>query len=767
MVNLVPPPPPLLPEAVEVFYVVDELLARSPVLIFYGPSATPTSSATNSRIQAHVFSPAGLQSYPRLTISPGSSLYSAVNCLPREEQGDEICRGLAFSLYKYFTELPPAVKQAWEAQPTALGSLRSAPTLFSDSHAAILASRMVKVENVSEVIKDVRQALAEQSLSWLDLDILLPQGTMKQLDLASRDSILPQLSDEDIAAHRYGGYAALVKLFGEAAFLPTSRLKRAPSKPTALNRTAFFSRQQKENIRREVIELFDTEERYVAKLYDLVHSVAADFREKARSKRASSTSPTEDALKGLFPPSLDKILETNSAFLDAMRKIIDETEEDAINDIESTSDQGTTMPAEPTRTDVTGTLALAMCMKAWFPKFADCYAEYTMAHSQFSMHLRNFLKDPASSFSRRLQDTGEQRLMSMLIEPVQRLPRYNLYIDNLIKQLPARHPALNSLLKARDIITEICSHDHATAQPSRVHDSLRLLVSAWPQTFRPQGRLISAIDVVEQAPPYGTDLSTPRSILGILLLFTDYVVVLRKNSKQSMTARSLMAQIDGTDVLATERGDAKPDELVFRQALELYSFDMSELDSGKMVQLVPRIDTTKTPLGPRRPGSSRPGSLTSESVVQVFYLTGTHEGKASRLIEDLVKARVEGRFSEKERESPKWEVRSATCMDLTLFAALFERPKPKDEESDESEKTIEPDGRGPPARVRIVVEPAKGGEVKTGRNSVDIAASLTIVAENYYCLEISSGEPNTRDHLKSKDYLTPSEFLPVLVKRCK
>src|ERR1700753_3083100 len=112
MVLIVPPPPVLSPDVISVFYTVDELLARSPIVIFYGPSATPTASANNSRIQAHIFTPAGLQSYTRLTISPSSALYSAVNCLPREEQGDEVCRGLAFSLYKYFAELPQNVKDA-------------------------------------------------------------------------------------------------------------------------------------------------------------------------------------------------------------------------------------------------------------------------------------------------------------------------------------------------------------------------------------------------------------------------------------------------------------------------------------------------------------------------------------------------------------------------------------------------------------------------------------------------------------------------------
>ena len=106
--------PAALPAAdLSLFHTTDELLSHSPVLIFYGPTST-SAQTTNSRIQTHVFTPAGLSSYARLIISPTASFYNAVSCLPREEQGDEICRGLAFSLYKYFVELPTEVKTAWE-----------------------------------------------------------------------------------------------------------------------------------------------------------------------------------------------------------------------------------------------------------------------------------------------------------------------------------------------------------------------------------------------------------------------------------------------------------------------------------------------------------------------------------------------------------------------------------------------------------------------------------------------------------------------------
>jgi len=749
MVVVVPSPPTLSPEVISVFYVVDELLARSPLLIFYGPSATPTATSNNSRIQAHIFSPAGLQSYPRLTISPSSPLYSAVNCLPREEQGDEICRGLAFSLYKYFGELPQAVKNVWENMPTALGRLRSAPALFSDAHAAMMASKMIQLQNAAEVIKDVSHALAEQTVSWLDMDVLLPAGSIKELDAVGRDSILPDPSEDDIANARYGSYAALVQIFGETAFLPTSRLRRQPSKPTVLNRNGTFHKKQKENIRREMCELLDTEESYVGKLYDLVHSVAEDFRERARDMSASSTSPSIETLKGLFPPSLDMILETNSGFLEALRRVVEETENAAIQDIESTGEDGTELSSGPTKTDVTGTLDLAACLRAWFPKFADKYVAYMQAHSQMSSFLRVFMKETGSSFSQRVRETGEQRLMSMLIEPVQRLPRYNLYIDNIIKQLPAKHPALKPLLKARDVISEICSQDNVFSfQPSRVIDHLRRTIPSWPMTFNPVGRLISAIDVVELPPPYRSDLQNPRATHGILLLFTDFIVFLKKADRTSTTARGLLAQIDGVDVPPM---DGQGDNLSFRQALELFSFDITEMDSGKMLQLVPLKEESRPASSSGRPGSSRPLSFGVNTTVQVFYLAGASEGKASRFMEEFVKAKIEGRFPEAERESHKWEARCATGLDLTVFSALFEQ-----------NEQVSP-GRGPPARVRLLIDPSKSGlSIKDNVEGVDIAASVSTVGEGFYRLEVVG--PND---FSTKDHLTGTEFLPVLTKRCK
>jgi hypothetical protein len=737
MVVINPEPAALTAEDLSLFYTTDDLLSNSPVLIFYGPTATSTQ-ATHSRIQAHVFTPAGLQNFARLIISPTATFYSAVTCLPREEQGDEICRGLAFSLYKYFLELPAEIKTVWERRH-GVGHLPSAPRLFSESHAAIVAAKMVKVDNVADVIVDIRHALGEQTLSWVDLDVVLPEGSIQKVD--PRESAMFDESEDDLLEQRYGSCAPVVKLFGETAFLPTSKLRRAPSKPTALNRSQSFSRNQKETLRREMCELLDTEENYVTKVYDLVHNVAVEFREKAKHKPFSSTSPNEQALRGLFPASLDKILEVNSKFLDTLRVILEETENGAIEDIENATDDIFIAPLRGQKDpiDVTGAAAVAKALVEWFPQFGDCYTNYMAAHGDFSQLLKSFTKDTASSFSKRVYETGEQRLTSLLIEPVQRLPRYNLYIDNIIKQLPARHPAIKLFLRARDMIVDICSREGPTAQQIRVVDRLRKMVSSWSAAFNPRGRLITAVDCVELSPPYHGELSGPSATPGIMVLFTDYLVILHKSNSCPTNARSLLVDVDNPKFSESFEGTA---ELVFHQHISLGDIFLSEHSEGSIIQLLSPV--------PSSGQHGRPPSRDRQNMgIRMFYLQGLYEGKGQRLVEEVTKARVEGRFSEAERESPNWEVRSLTG-DLSLFSSISEHTGSQ-----------QVDGRKAPAKIQVRVEGQQSSHpVQVGHANVELTVALSVLGDGFFLLDTTGV-----NGYGTRDKLTSVEFLPVLTKR--
>jgi hypothetical protein len=713
-------------DEVTLYHTSDVHLANLPVYVFHGASTTTNSTLSSSRIQVHVFTAAGPQSYPRITISPQSPFYQSVNFLPREKQGDEICRGIAFGLLKYFSELPEAVKSGLILQSANSRGRRpgSAPKFFGEQHAADLAAAMVKVENKSEIVQDIEAALRPQNINHVDIDLVLPPGSISPFGEEVDRMNDEHLDDEDImdpTLKQYGSYAPLVKLFGEVTFLPTSKLRRAPSKPTTINRTKSFLKDQKMSLRREMGELVDTEERYVVKIHELVNQIADDFRAKAKAQKLGSSSPTQLDLQKLFPRSLDTILQTNSAFLAAIRKVMDETEDEAMRDLEAPviSSTGSRYGGKGRLKDPTGAVAFAKVLLEWFPRFSDCYQEYIRASQDFPQIMSMFLKQQ-SSFSQRLQQTGEQRLRSAIIEPVQRLPRYSLFIDNIVSYLPVTHPALNSMLRARDIITAICSLDPPESDTTQTVNRLRNIVESWPASFHPKGRLITAVDFLELPAPFHVTPPAPSDVSreGMLLLFADSIVVLKKTRDCNLSARGLVAEVDRpsaaimmASVTAAAGGQNLIYELSFAGWHGLADTRFTMSDDGQIIWLASLQDLKDA-------GSGRERHL--PATVRSFVLQGSYEGKAMKLTEEVSKARVEGRFSETEREGDKWSFRSVKlgAASLSLHTAIFEEG---------IDSLIE--GRKEPAPIRIVVDHERGTKgAPVGHYGVNIVANITALA---------------------------------------
>ena len=152
--------PSTLPlEQLTLYHAIDPCL--SSIIVFYGSDNTINATVSSSRVPVHIFSPAGFYSYPRITVSPAAPVYAAVNCLPREKQGDEASRGLAFSMLKFFTELSDPVKH-YLREFAKTGKLNgSIPNMFDAVHAADLTNRLRPVEDdtsASDVIRDLRAA---------------------------------------------------------------------------------------------------------------------------------------------------------------------------------------------------------------------------------------------------------------------------------------------------------------------------------------------------------------------------------------------------------------------------------------------------------------------------------------------------------------------------------------------------------------------------------------------------------------------------------
>ncbi len=692
------------------------MLGHLPVLIFHGPSTTANYTQNTSRLQIHVYSPAGFQSFPRVTISPNSPFYGVVNHLPREFQGDEICRGLAFGLSKYFNELPEVVKNHLKNQyPTTRGRRPgSAPALFGEQHAADLAKSMVQAENASEVLQILEGALQTQHISNVDVDLVMPPGSIIPLENADLEE-MPDDEDDilDPTLRQYGMYTPLIKLFGEPMFLPTSRLRRAPSKPSSLSRSKSFTKDQKVELRMKLSELVDTEERYVMKVGELVNHIADDFRQNAKNRLTGSISPTADDLEKLFPRSADQILQINSAFFQELRRIMDESEEEALKDMELPFPAPRLGGSNRVR-DPSGALAVARLFVEWFPKFTDCYQDYIRASQNFPQLLNSFL-DQQSSFRQRVMQTGEQAIRSILIEPVQRLPRYSLFIDQIVSCLPITHPALHLMLRARDIITNICSMDDPLPDKPHVTNRLRNMVECWPLDLEPQGRLIQAIDVIELAAPYTESPSnTSQDRTGILLLCADCVVILKKKTSSSFNGRDFLRELDkpspaGLLVSMTNAaGGAGAWEFAFTGWHSLADIRFTESADSRLMWMTSTQEMK---------GAHTGEYFTSKAITsRCFVLQESYEGKASRFGEDIVKARIEARFPEAEREDPSWTLRSVKPQDISLglHAAVFQEA---------AEQLVE--GRREPASIRIVLDTDRGTKgAPVGHYGVEIVVEV-------------------------------------------
>ncbi|KAI2636079.1 hypothetical protein GGS21DRAFT_514481 [Xylaria nigripes] len=745
----------LSPDHVTLHQATDPLLGHLPILIFHGPSTTANYTFNSSRVQVHIYSTAGFQSFPRLTISPNSPFYNAVHHLPREFQGDEVYRALAFGLSKYFHELPDPVKNHIKAlyPPTKGRRPGSSPTLFGDQHAADIAKSMVRAENTIDVIQKLQMALQTHHVSNVDIDLVLPPNSIVPLQPADFEEV-PEDEDDilDPTLRQYGIYTPLVKLFGEPIFLPTARLRRAPSKPSALNRTKSFSKDQKLELRRKMAELVETEERYVMKLDELVNHVAKEHRQRAKDRQPNSLGPSAEDVDKLFPVSSDQILRVNTEFMHELRRVLDETEESAQKDAASGISSSRVGSVLGKAKDVSGAVAMAKVMLEWFPRFTECYQDYIRASQNFPQLITSFV-NLSATFNDRVAVAGEQHFRSTVIEPVQRLPRYSLMIDQIVGCLPITHPALQLMLKARDIIANICSMDDPLADKPHVSTRLRNMVESWPSDLDPQGRLITAADFIEIPSPYQNITPLDAHLeerAGMFLVFSDCIVIVKKMNGIPMTARDLLREIDKPSAagllasMTNAAGGQGSYDLAFAGWHGLVDIRFTESVDGRITWMT----SAKEMRGAHAGDFVTNSGVTSRS----FLLQESYEGKSAKWSEDIVKARIENRFPEKEREDPSWTLRSVRMPDtgLGLFAAVYQEGL---------DQLME--GRKEPAPIRIVVDHEKGTKGSpVGHYGVEICSDV-MTGDLKRVTMITVGLHGKR----ATDEVALEDFLPTLSRR--
>ncbi|KIW59989.1 hypothetical protein PV05_00245 [Exophiala xenobiotica] len=421
------------------------------ILVFYWPVQALGSLASTSRIRATILSAAGFKSYGAFSVAPNSSYYSAVHKLPEDKQRDDVCRGIAFALCRYFSEVPTEVKNAIADE-----NLNHGITLkWGQSHAAQVTCRMSRVINTEEVIEALRPFSKERPSSP-------PTPIKPGLSIRkTRPSFLPA------EASSYGASRA-GNLFTPSRRIPSSHAKRSPSASTQGTRKASaaqapkHSLDQLESLRFKMCEFVDTEDRYLTRLQELIDLVTNQGRTpKSLSSRLQS-SRNQKTVNAIirFPSLLDQIKDLNLAFLDDIESALSTSEDAALMFLDQASQNPQLLQSAK---DPMGVYSFAKVLLHHFPKFPMPYREYLDLHSQVASNLDQFLKEGTTSI---------QQAPSLLMEPAQRISRYGLYIDTMLPHVPSNFTAaIRTLEKARKIIGEICEMEPAA---STILDSLRI-----------------------------------------------------------------------------------------------------------------------------------------------------------------------------------------------------------------------------------------------------------------------------------------------------
>ena len=476
-------------ESLSLYYAEDPpYLPR--ILVFYWPIAALGSMTSTSRIRTTVLTAAGFVSFQPFQLSPSSAYYTAVHKLPEDKQRDNVSRGIAFSMLKYFAQLSPAVKNAMTEEN--LGHT-SGSKLFGQLHAAEITCRLGRVVNVEEVIGALR-AFSKDHSSMLS-SAVIPQASIRR----TRPSVLaPDSTNEPITK-----FAPSLP----ATESPTPRIRRTPSYsanrsrigPQAFEQRSKPTVEQKQSLRFKMCEFVDTEERYVSKLHELTQLVTEGAYTKSYSTTAKSVRTASIMLR--FPSLLDQIVEVNTEFLDEITHVLEKTDDTALASIAEDNSPSGIATSQPQ--DRLGAQAFARVLLSHFPKFLIPYREYLDIQPKFSANIHQFIDSSEPS--------NLQRARSVLMEPIQRVSRYSLFIDAMSALLPSSSPSptTKTLAKARGIIVDICAMEpsadtilgslrieHEDTKERRALSPTKLL-----QNLRPNGMIKEAAPTTLRDPP--------------------------------------------------------------------------------------------------------------------------------------------------------------------------------------------------------------------------------------------------------------------------
>ena len=572
------------------------------ILIFYWPVQAVGSLASTSRIRTTILSAAGFKSFSAFSVAPSSAYYSAVHKLPDDKQRDDVHRGIAFALCRYFSEVPADVKNAITDE-----NLKEGVGLkWGQTHAAQVTCRMSRVINTDEVIDALRPFSKDRPPS--PSTPIRPLASIRK----TRPSFLPTEG-----THGVSRFAPPVtpgrRVPSGHRRSPSSSTPGAKKKPTTSGTQ--LSAERMEGLRFKMCEFVDTEDRYISRLQELIELVTHQGRTPKSLSSKYSNSNKQKTINAMiqFPSLLDQIKDLNLAFLDDVEAALQNSEDSALAFLDQA---GPAIDPSQLAKDPIGVYAFAKVLLNHFPKFLMPYRDYLDLHSLISSNLDQYLKEGSYSV---------QQTPSLLMEPAQRIARYGLYIDTMLPTIPPTSTmAIRTFEKARKIIAEICEMEPAA---STILDSLRIEHETKRRAYSPT-KLLSGLtrsngSVREAAAttPSLKERDTPK-------LFHSIGRSLSRKNKSRPALRDILSEQD-PEQAHNQQGAARNDEnrpLTAGSGRSMNSFSRrpvtaSSSNTNKSFTMADSIPEGSSPpaLAEKPQNQSQPGQTQSSKAASIKH----------------------------------------------------------------------------------------------------------------------------------------------------
>ncbi|RDB22757.1 hypothetical protein Hypma_010026 [Hypsizygus marmoreus] len=318
-------------------------------------------------------------------------------------------------------------------------------------------------------------------------------------------------------------------------------------------------------------ELVTSERSYVKRLQILKNDYADPLRNFARSKDTAII-PAYEA-KTLFG-NVDNLLPVNEAFLTDLEKMMAPNGSRAVGGV--------------------GDVAVRHFKELrGFEQYRQYYVKREDAQLIFERELSKRSSRFASYIDHiKYQSTDPRNrvgLRELLMEPVQRIPRYTLLFRTMLKHMAPSDPQRAKLVEADEIASKIAlaEADEQTKRAAIFYCLTATIDSFPPDLFSNSRRFIDCIDVedvlAESAPAASSSLGSLTSLHCTLFLFDDKLVIVKRpgngekggrvlsgleeldkvtkaggipvgKKKSGMTCKGV---VDVTDVVATDVGGAE------------------------------------------------------------------------------------------------------------------------------------------------------------------------------------------------------------------